>query len=77
MGSEEVPLTLSRSEALVLFEWLATAESDKAIPIPDHAEQQVLWNIEAQLEKSLWEVLSSEYGELLVSAKNDVLNTDQ
>ncbi|MFO0899817.1 MAG: hypothetical protein U0836_20495 [Pirellulales bacterium] len=47
-------LSLTRAEALVLFEWLASRDdTDGLTPEP---EQTVLWRVEGQLEKLLPEL---------------------
>lgn len=48
-----VTLTLTADQALVLFDWLAREDGKAALPTEHQAEQNVLWEIEAQLEKSL------------------------
>jgi hypothetical protein len=75
--SEQINLTLSRGEALVLFDWIASLDSKAEKPVVDEAEQDVLWEIEAQLEKKLYEILSPDYDKLLASAKERLLATDE
>lgn len=72
-GGERVVLTLSRAEALVLFEWLARC--DEAAYSSDHeAEQRVVWTLESQLEKALPELLSAEYRLKLERSRDSVLD---
>ncbi|MFT4286775.1 hypothetical protein [Nocardioides sp.] len=67
---EPIDLALSRDEALILFEWLArTSESDSLSGIADDIEQQVLWNVEALLERVLVEPLDANYGAILEAAR--------
>lgn len=77
MEGETIQLTLSRSEAIVLFEWLVTLESKVEKQATDGAEQTVLWGMECQLEKALHEILSPDYDKLLASAKSRVLASDE
>lgn len=62
-----VLLELSHDEALVLFEWLA--RNDGTLPISDAAEQDVLWRLEAQLEKTLVEPLTPDYTDSVRAAR--------
>lgn len=65
----KVALSLSVSEALVLYEWLAREE-------PSHhasgAEQRVLWDIEAQLESALPMLFDADYRDQVARARNDI-----
>jgi hypothetical protein len=50
--------TLQDSEALVLFDWLATFDPSGNGNAPDEATQKVLWRLEGLLEKGLPQVLA-------------------
>lgn len=56
----------------MLFEWLSRNDDAGAFPFEDSAEQQVVWNIEAQLERSLVEPLAENYKSLIEQARADV-----
>jgi hypothetical protein len=72
MSDGEVLLTLSKSEALVLFEWLASLDASQ-IPLFAHpSEEKVLWKIEGQLESVLPEPFAPNYRELLTQARRAV-----
>jgi len=76
MGQDSVQLSLSKDEALVLFEWLNRFnKSDTSFE--DQAEQRVLWNLEAQLESSLVEPLEPDYLEKLESARARVRDSNE
>lgn len=62
-------LELTDDEALVLFEWLARLDEQNAFPVEDEAEQQVLWSLHGQLEKSLSQPFRSNYRELVADAR--------
>ena len=64
-----VTLTLTADQALVLFEWLAREDRKGALPTEHQAEQNVLWEIEAQLEKTLVAPLQPDYEVLLAAAR--------
>jgi HPt (histidine-containing phosphotransfer) domain-containing protein len=70
--AEPVTLTLSRDEAVVLFEWLHRFNSETAHRFDDQAEQRVFWDLEASLEASLEELLQPEHAEILAAARSRV-----
>ena len=69
---EDVTLTLSRDEALVLFDWLHRFNSGEGHRFEDQAEQRVLWNLEASFESTLAEPFNPAYGEILAAARSRV-----
>jgi hypothetical protein len=72
MAERNVILELSRDEALVLFEWLSRFHEDESRTFEDQAEQRVLWNLEAMLEKTLVEPFDPNDAELLAAARANV-----
>lgn len=70
MTDELVSLKLTRSQAIVLFEWLS--RSDEVDSGSDPSEQRVLWLLEGQLEKALVEPLKPDYPKLLEAARKIV-----
>lgn len=73
---EKVVLRLSRAEALALFEWLARLDGAGVFPFDHEAEQRVLWNVEGQLEKALWEVFDPAYAARLEDARQQILDRE-
>ncbi len=69
MGTSDVLLSLTREQALVLFEWLTREDEAEKIPIAHPSEQRVLWDLQAMLEKSLAEPFASNYDEILAAAR--------
>lgn len=68
-------IELSNDEAIVLFEFLSrTSNSETNLDFVDQAEQRVLWNLEAELERQLSEPLSADFQELLEAARNKLRN---
>ncbi|NUP05508.1 MAG: hypothetical protein HOW73_05560 [Polyangiaceae bacterium] len=67
MTTERVTISLSRDEALVLFEWVARA-NESSIVEKSRAEQLVLWILEGALEKSLKEIFDPDYRSLLAQS---------
>jgi hypothetical protein len=71
-SSSEIALRLTHSEALVLFEFLSRFSENKRLEILDLAEERVLWDLEAQLEKTLVEPFQGDYIEVLRKARIEV-----
>jgi hypothetical protein len=76
MNDNSISLHLSRDEALVLLEWVATLENRPAESLFDDAEQKVLWVVEGQLESALVEVLSIDYHLLITEAKHRIMQSN-
>ena len=69
-----VTVSLTHDEALVLFEWLAREDDDKGgIHVEHPAEQRVLWQVQAYLEKTLTEPFAPDYDKLLAAARERVV----
>ena len=70
-----VNLKLTKAEALVLFDWLhridAEASSSQLGQI-DQAEQRVLWDFTACLERVLPELFRPDYGDVIAVAHLEV-----
>ena len=72
MNDDRLNISLTRSEALVLFDLLARySESDRP-DIEDQAEQRVLWDICCSLESGLTEPVHPDYRSLLQKARKRV-----
>ena len=69
MAKTDVTISLSRDQALVLFEWLAREGKAETIPVAHPSEQRVLWELQAVLEKALPEPFASNYDEILAAAR--------
>ena len=74
MPKDDVTLTLSKDEALVLFEWLFTAKALGRLPDEGTAEERVFWTLEALLEKTLAEPFRSDYAALVEAARQRLLS---
>ena len=72
MSEGAVLLTLSKAEALVLFEWLASLDESQMPPFAHPSEEKVLWKVEGQLESVLVEPFAPNYRELLTQARRAV-----
>jgi hypothetical protein len=69
MARDTVALELSSDEALVLFELIARLNKRDDLSFDDQAEQRVLWDIEAMLERELGAPLRADYSQLLADAR--------
>ena len=67
--SQSVSIQLTPDEALVLFDWIVRFNAREDQTFEDQAEERVLWNIEATLEKLLSEPFSPDYDGLLAAAR--------
>ena len=73
--SEKVTITISRDEALVLFEFLCRFSKRQQLDIRDESEQRVLWDILTDLESALPEPLAHDYDQQLQRARESVRDT--
>ena len=70
MGEEEeIKISLTKDEALVLFEFLFRFSDTEKLNIEHQAEERALWNLECSLEKILVEPFKDDYLELLETAR--------
>jgi hypothetical protein len=71
-----VTLSLTRDQALVLFEWLSREDGRSGIPTEHQAEQKVLWEIEGQLERTLVEPLQPDYSAAIAAARERIMSDE-
>jgi hypothetical protein len=71
-----IQLALTNAQALVLFEWLVRSAKTLETTFEDSAEQRVLWDIEAILERSLVAPFAPNYTTLLAAARDLVRDAD-
>lgn len=64
-----ISLDLTQDQALVFFDWLTRESESGGLTVSDQAEQDVLWVLEGQLEKSLVEPLKSDYEAMVQAAR--------
>lgn len=62
-------LELTRDEAVVLLAWLARARARERLEFEDQAEQRVLWDMEAMLERQLVEPLRDDWEAVIGEAR--------
>jgi hypothetical protein len=70
--SKIVKIELTSDAALVLYDWLTRFNQREEIDVADQAEERVLFDLEAMLEKALATPLQSDYAELLAQARSHV-----
>jgi hypothetical protein len=74
---ENVTLSLSQDEALVLFEFLSRISDASDLRIEDRAELRVLWDLCCMLESQLVQPFQEDYAELLDRAREAVRDESQ
>ena len=72
MQSKRVKIELTSDAALVLYDWLTRFNQRTAPDFADQAEERVLFDLEATLEKVLVAPLQSNYAALLAQARSHV-----
>jgi hypothetical protein len=72
MQSKSVKIELTSDAALVLYDWLTRLNQREETDFVDQAEERVLFDLEAMLEKVLVAPLHSDYAALLAQARSHV-----
>jgi len=67
---DNVDITLTKDEALVLFDFLSRFSNQEKLSIQDQAEERALWNLTCLFEKSLAEPFSTEWKSIIEGARN-------
>ena len=70
--NDNVQITLSKDEAIVLFELLSRFSDTDRLEIVHPSENRVLWNLQASLESILVEPFSEEYSVVLQNARRSI-----
>jgi hypothetical protein len=74
----KINLTVTKDEALVLFEFLARFNQMEHPDIfEDQAEQKTLWILEGQLEKQLVEPFRQDYIDIIKEARNKIRDEEK
>ena len=73
MASSKVEISLTRSEALVLYDLTQRFSETELLTVDHPSEKQVLWNLSSLLEKILVEPLEPEYETKLNNARVNVM----
>jgi len=72
MGDSKLEIQLTGDEALVFFEWISRFNERDDVTFAEQAEQRVLWDIQAMLEKVLVEPFDPNYDRLVSAARDSV-----
>ncbi|HYQ93083.1 MAG TPA: hypothetical protein VES89_13660 [Candidatus Competibacteraceae bacterium] len=70
--ARELTITMTRAEALVLFEFLARYDESEKLDIQDPAEEFALWQVHGAFERVLVEPFEADYRERLEAARETV-----
>lgn len=70
--TKPVNIELTGDQALVLFEWIKRFNEQDQEDFEDQAEERVLWDVEAMLEKAMSEPFGGDYDGLLAKARKNV-----
>ncbi len=72
-GNKNVSVSLSNDEALVLLEWLCNfIEEEHPSLFQDQAEERVLWDLKAVLEKVISVTFDKDYINILSQARENI-----
>lgn len=72
MWSKSVTIELTSEAALVLYDWLTRFNQREETAFADQAEERVLFDLEALLEKVLVAPLQADYAVLVAQARAHV-----
>ena len=74
---EQVSVTFTHDEALVLSDWLARRISERefAAAVDDRAVWPAIWRINGSLNGQLVEIFDPRYGEILDQARQRLIAT--
>ena len=75
MRSKKVRIELTDDEALVLYDWLTRFNQREEMACADQADERVLFDLEALLEKALVAPLQTDYAALVAQARAKVRDT--
>ena len=82
---EKISIELTKGELLVIFEFLARSydawcesgnkeENTFVLSPPDAGERIILWHLEGAIERTLAEIFSPEYRDLIERAKQTAID---
>ena len=77
MSDGSVAVTLTKAEALILFDLLADFHEESSLQIRDQADRIAMWRLSALLERSLVEIFSPKYQELLSQAREELISSSR
>ncbi|HCY77203.1 MAG TPA: hypothetical protein DHV28_14885 [Ignavibacteriales bacterium] len=72
MITENINITFTKDEAIVLFDFLSRFSSTNKVTIEHQAENVALWNLCSLIEKEISEPFNPEYKSILEKAKENL-----
>jgi hypothetical protein len=69
MQAQRVTLELTDDEAFVLYDWLTRFHQRDMTDVADQAEERVLFDLEARLEKVLLALVQADYATRVAQAR--------
>ena len=87
--NEETSITMPKGTLLILFEYLARSydswrrtsenpeDSTFVLQQPDAGERIALWRLEGEIERTLPEIFSAEYTQLVSAWKQQLISTNR
>ena len=74
---EQIRIELRKEEIIVLFEYLARVSENDLLEatFESQAEQMVLWNLQASIEKQLTEPFGKDYNNVVENARKALLRS--
>ncbi len=72
LNNEQVNIVLNKEEALVFLEWLSRTNELEVHNIKDQAEERVLYDLEAVLERVISETCKDTYQQNLQQAREKI-----
>ncbi len=73
---DDIQITLTKDEALVLFEMLSRFSDSDKLSIEHQSEERALWNLNCSLESILAEPFDEKYLEILQAARERLKDED-
>jgi len=75
--NKTISINLSEDEVLVLFEWLQNFNQEKRPTLfQDQAEERILFDLEAELEKIVSGTFEGNYQEILSKARKGIRDVE-
>lgn len=75
--SDDVVLQLSSDAALVLLVLVGRLNESETMSFEDQAEQRVLWDLEADLERAISAVTSGDFQAQVQAARDSVRDAEE
>ncbi len=77
MSNDDIKLSLTHDEALVLFEMMSRFSDTDKLAIEHQSEERALWNLCCLLEREMVEPFMENYNELLSEARERLKDEEE